>query len=40
MADNINLFNKSLLEKAIGNVDTQEEKPLEINKEQKEDKAE
>lgn len=40
IADNINLFNKSLLEKAIGNVTTQEEKPIETKEEQKEDKTE
>lgn len=38
--DIISLFNKSLLDKVITNINTQEEKPLELKEEQKEDKAE
>lgn len=38
--DIISLFNKSLLDKVITNINTQEEKPLEAKEEQKEDKAE
>lgn len=40
IADSINLFNKSLLEKVLANITIQEEKPLEVKKEQKEDKTE
>lgn len=38
--DIISLFNKSLLDKVITNINTQEEKPLEAKEEQKEDKTE
>ena len=38
--DIIRLFNKSILDKVIGNADIIEEKPLEAKEEQKEDKAE
>ena len=38
--DIIRLFNKSILDKVITNINTQEEKPLESKEEQKEDKAE
>ena len=38
--DIIRLFNKSILDKVIGNADIIEEKPLESKEEQKEDKAE